>query len=221
LTRPPVLQPPGQVEIGAVVEGAAAQQLLEGQAWMVHWPLRLSSAKAHFETVLVDGVGRIGIDFVIEQGIVVGAGQAVEAYAMDPLHRFARSHVGNLGAAIDDNEEYVAIHGDQAQGAACIHHVEGTVVAEIDLINMQELDHAACGSAIASQRRRRSIVVSILIGGGGAVAEDEGMGGCRQGDGAVRVFFDQDADGHCRRPGMSAGLGLREVYNGAGWWVRV
>lgn len=39
------------------------------------------------------------------------------------------------------------------------------------------------------------------------MTEDEGMGCCGEGDCAVRILFDQDADGHCRRRETGKGDG--------------
>lgn len=40
------------------------------------------------------------------------------------------------------------------------------------------------------------------------MAQDEGMGRGGEGDGAVRVLFDQDADGHCGVVAAVMGMGI-------------
>jgi ABC-type nitrate/sulfonate/bicarbonate transport system permease component len=67
----PFLQPPCQIKVGAVVECATAQYLLQSQTWMLERRLALPSAKPHFISLIVYSVGGVWIYFVVEEGIVV------------------------------------------------------------------------------------------------------------------------------------------------------
>ena len=180
-----------------VVESTTAQQLLECQTRVFNRRLLLPAPKAHLIALIVDSVGRVGIDLVVEEGIVAGASEAVEAYGVYALHRLARAHRSDFTGTVDDHQEDVAVHRNQSQRAVCVDRVQRTVVVQVHVLYARELDHAAGGAcAIAAQRRRGSVRIGIVVGRGGAVAEDEDMRGRAEGDCAVGVFFDQHPNGH-------------------------
>ena len=67
----PFLHPARQIKVRAVVECATAQYLLQSQTRVLERRLALPSPKAHFVALIIYGIRRIWVYFVVEEGIVV------------------------------------------------------------------------------------------------------------------------------------------------------
>lgn len=69
----PVLHSPSQVEVGTVVEGAAAKQFLQRKTRM----LQLRLTRSLIEAIFVNAISRVSIDLVKKHGIMVGLVDAI------------------------------------------------------------------------------------------------------------------------------------------------